>query len=1125
MKRSFKLLLCIIAIAALLVSCELPMAPSDTHGHAFVDANNDNVCDTCNSDGAATHGHVFVDANGDEICDTCNTDGTATHGHAFVDANDDGVCDTCATAAHVHTFESTWTTDENKHWHAATCDHSNEKKDEGDHELNELGICEVCEVKIGEPDLSTIDKAIAFANAMAGKVVNGVIVQNGSYFGVIIEYAFGDDFFYTNEMYTENVESPTSTEIWFSTDAAGEIFGVERSAYGIRRMTAYDDSISLDNLKGYTFNYPVSYGFGSFNGIEALIDALYTLGAEDYNADFESSIEDGVFAFSFGYYEDGDLYVVEADFTLDEELYIKTANVKVTSYGSDDYTVVPAEGDGFETYVVNDGAEGYVRFNYSVEQNVEDEITNEYPADEVIAESFKIVDADGNEIGEVVNALKGQNIYLYLADVLPETAIHSFISVSAAGDSIDSWMTFVDVGEDASGEWAIVINSQQLGNNEITLTINGVEATFTLAVTEEAADEVIVNQYDVAYTDWWGDSVYEGTAVPSVITVYEGNGFIYLAGLANKGSNNATVATVNGEAVDTSVVFVEGIYGYDEIPVVAIDTAAPGEYVIVFTSEANSELSATVTVNVKALPDFAELLNGKYVFNTGSYNKFTVTFSPEDDGATNGVMELEELVIDNDGKLVVYKATYNYAWGEDGFETEFVKGYDIDAEVVINESTDYKLTVDGFFALVEETVEISILGEWFYYEYNMITWEKTLVSTITFYEGGKGVYKAEGVEYYFNYEIGEYDAENWYYPITITDDADETNVGTTTSFGATATVTLSDGFINVDNGEIDEEGWNITYGYSKATPVAGYACVEIGNGTTNVYADEVDGLTEFDLILNANEAGTYVIYVTLFGETAPITDPTAYSFVIGGFDIVGALTYVVEDSERVVIAMKVPAEYYDYDVHVIFTPAETEGDDGEGGEGGEGGEVVTPSTETLTIVIGSDGYAEQPFTPAVSGEYQFASNDLAIMSIVNGTTPVPVSSNKATLEAGVTYAISFFSPAGAGTFTVTVTAPAGDGDGDSGVVAGKDANGLGGEYTFNFVMPWYVTFTPESDGASAGTISWTDIDGQTFNESYTIVDGGYVVESGKCVISQDLGGNWLFQAYNMASSQVLQAVE
>lgn len=69
---------------------------------------------------------------------------------------------------HEHTFEEAWTTDATHHWHKATCDHTDEKKDYAEHvDENNDDICDVCKygtvATIGETGYSTLEKAVAAA--------------------------------------------------------------------------------------------------------------------------------------------------------------------------------------------------------------------------------------------------------------------------------------------------------------------------------------------------------------------------------------------------------------------------------------------------------------------------------------------------------------------------------------------------------------------------------------------------------------------------------------------------------------------------------------------------------------------------------------------------------------------------------------------------------------------------------------------------------------------------------------------------------------------------------------------------------------------------------------------------
>ena len=178
-----------------------------------------------------------------------------------------------------------------------------------------------------------------------------------------------------------------------------------------------------------------------------------------------------------------DFFVTEVSFEINDEYVITNADVKISVY----YEIVeiPGEEEGEYTYAVADGATAYARMDYTIEQNVEEELENPYPAEDVLASSFKIVDEDGNELGNTLNIKKGVATYLYLADVLPDTAILDFVSVVATGDAIDNWQLFVDVDEDSYGNWAINIRSYTIGEHEIALSVNGIVKNITVIVEEE----------------------------------------------------------------------------------------------------------------------------------------------------------------------------------------------------------------------------------------------------------------------------------------------------------------------------------------------------------------------------------------------------------------------------------------------------------------------------------------------------------------------------------------------------------------------------------------------------------------------------------------------------------------
>ena len=77
---------------------------------------------------------------------------------------------------HEHTFAETWTFNETHHWHAATCEHSDEKADYAEHvDANEDDICDTCnygaKALVGAKAYTSLEAAITAAEAGATVVI------------------------------------------------------------------------------------------------------------------------------------------------------------------------------------------------------------------------------------------------------------------------------------------------------------------------------------------------------------------------------------------------------------------------------------------------------------------------------------------------------------------------------------------------------------------------------------------------------------------------------------------------------------------------------------------------------------------------------------------------------------------------------------------------------------------------------------------------------------------------------------------------------------------------------------------------------------------------------------------
>lgn len=103
----------------------------------------------------APHEHTFDQKwSSDETyhwhASTCeHTDEVSAKGK-HEDANKDGLCDKCSYVSCTHTYATEWSSDANGHWHASTCGH-NVKADQAGHtDANKDALCDVCGYDSGE---------------------------------------------------------------------------------------------------------------------------------------------------------------------------------------------------------------------------------------------------------------------------------------------------------------------------------------------------------------------------------------------------------------------------------------------------------------------------------------------------------------------------------------------------------------------------------------------------------------------------------------------------------------------------------------------------------------------------------------------------------------------------------------------------------------------------------------------------------------------------------------------------------------------------------------------------------------------------------------------------------------
>ncbi len=920
MKRKGIMLLACLS----LVSASLGIAACDDHTHTYDTA-------TWKSN-ATAHWHAATCAHTDEKSDV--------DGHA--DANRDGVCDVCGyDGAHAHTYDTeAWLSDETGHWNGATCFHD-VKGNFAEHTANDIGDCTVCGYHVSDPDVSTVAKAVTLSTAQKAKVENGVVTTGGDNPSTA-KYLYGNGYFYVSE---------SNVEAWFAKDVNDEVYGVARNNEdgSVRRLTAFADTISEENLQGYEFAGIVpSNILGNFYGVEGLVKGLYEIGAENLNKDFAEKVEEGVYSFSFGYYEDHELYMVEVSFTLDSQYRIDTMSAKSTRYYHytdiymAPYSQVEVLGEGDEvTYAPKAEAEGSLSAEYTVKQNVEMSV-NEYPAEEVLVSEFKLVDANDQEVTETINLYTKQAASFYLANTAPDTAILALTDVSCTGAPIDNWQVLYKWNEEDS--LALVLTAYAAGDYDITITINGVAKNVTLHVVDELPTQINVNSYVVG-GEYWDDPYYVNKGAASeTITVYTDMSVV-LDAAVDKGTNTDYTVTVEGKEATLSEVMIRGAwnpdwqeYDMEWKDMLVVDTSVAGTYEIVFTSEAVATVTKTITVVVEARPDMKEVLNGTHLLaHENGYNTVEVEFAPmedpDDPDFIGGYMYVyyRTMVWDEETEqdvLTVYGTVYMYGWALDEedneiFATIYVNGYEGNL-VTVGEDTDYKIQVNGI--TLKKATQADLLAG---------AWKDWNANTITLSADGTGAFKTAdaATEVYFKYSVA---ADTGV--ITFVQDTDKTNVGTTDVF----TYDM-EGTVNEYGSLVVGEGY-----YAKQDDaVLGHELgVELDPeyGMTTIYASDYEDLESAKELFIMAVPGTYTISVhEYWGDVITTTDQ--YYFLVNGVKVVGALTFEVSEEvefERISVDFVFVNKEADFDIYVSYVePPKAE----------EAGDTITVSNYDGQVVV------------------------------------------------------------------------------------------------------------------------------------------------------------------------------
>ena len=558
------------------------------------------------------------------------------------DVNNDGVCDDCqyTDSAHVHTYASQWSANATHHWHATDCGHSL-VDGKAEHTVDPFGKCDVCGATIATPDVSTVEKAIALGVIAGDKVNSGKIEQRTKALGeygyqdeVItqINYEVAQDYAHiTKTEWDDNNSVYSTTQNWYTKfEANGEekVFGVKYNDWSSWTIVRDNEEMIVGMEEGYAFEI-----LDRYYGVEKLVSGLYALGAEEANNQMLEMAKDGIYGFSFEYVATN-IYQINVDFEIGAEYNFKNVAVSVERWYAPETT---GEGEDVvysipqvevEKGVFEDADADMVSL-YVIEQVTGESITPQNTPDMLLADSFKLMNGT-EEVTEdtVIEVVAGEEKSLAMAEILPETAMLKL-------DTIE--VTAVD--EDGNSlEVSVLSASANTYSGEITLTAKG---AFENAVVTVKSNKV-VKTFKLTATRPPVESIVASNSMYGYTTIttaemYLGKTYSFYAVTAPKYADSAYTASIKSkpqESTTVSLVFEQSSGKEVFTPDVL------GTYVIELVSVADNTFTAELTINVVSKPDLTKKFIGQYSAGREGMNYLLVTFKPntDDNGQVTGTI-------------------------------------------------------------------------------------------------------------------------------------------------------------------------------------------------------------------------------------------------------------------------------------------------------------------------------------------------------------------------------------------------------------------------------------------------------------------------------------------------------
>ncbi len=530
MKKRILVLCLLLSMALLFSACENGKKKDDSCEHTFSEA--------WSSD-ATNHWHRATCEHGEV------KDGLAAH----VDAGQDGLCDVCGyEIGHEHTYAEAWSSDETKHWKAATCAHADQKGSEGIHADDDknykcdvctahchivnpaTGYCDDCNKKITEVDTSKMATILNAIVVNANKIVSGTVDYDAIFRGVTSDLTQAHDVEYsvhTDGLYTKRTEGAWAIEVW------KQMKGEDVTAISVEKTNglitkAEPTTADVESLAGYY--YAVST-LASGHGAEDILNALYELatpaeGSLNKVSNYAEEINQDTRTAKFSY----NILVINTDTAAGEDDGVDYYEVKV-EFGYSEANVLTSMTIICDCYT--NSLENEAEQDYTYDQATKT-ITMKDTA-KADTYTFVVAQTAGTQAAidmATPNAFIPTDLFIYADEAHTTVATTLTVSLTTPTDELPvfyvgcpegTFIYFLDditVTVDKEGMTASLVDDTIqfypgiAGTYVITLTSGSISKSVTVVVEGEEIQGS--NTFDVVVTDTYGwEDFYEFTATES----------------------------------------------------------------------------------------------------------------------------------------------------------------------------------------------------------------------------------------------------------------------------------------------------------------------------------------------------------------------------------------------------------------------------------------------------------------------------------------------------------------------------------------------------------------------------------------------------------------------------------